>query len=748
MRKNILLFLFVLANAAAMMGQMYSNTQGYKLQSRPNANICLYLDFTCPDCGTGKIPMTLAYAQHPSDNFIDTVWQVVSQDLSIFDVNVTTDVNVYNTYGVNNRLRYAYGNNSAGSGSPGYTSFKTEFGQLIFYNISPVINTNAFYYKPTSLGNYTSSKLISSFSLKSPTVYSGNSFQEYLGNGHWGALGVGFLNMLVSPWPLYTTWTNGNYPNAGFGASSVVPGYSEDQIELIGGILGFVPDDYTKAGALNLESNDSILPAKNNGLINKHNDIDSFKVVFTGTGSIDVTINPTSPKHTNLDVEAVLIDHLGNVVVQSNIFRQRHAVIQSSNLAAGTYYLLVKAGGEGSMGVSNNYLPTIGQPNAYSANDAAQFTGFSNYGSNGYFTITGKVSNAYKDPVSITLNSLKGFGKENCSKAGEILPTIEVANTGTTTVSTITAKIYVNNVLFATQNINAALAATQTKTFSLNAVTATGSNTLKVVISANLPESNLSDNEKSENYSLLSGTELVVSSNNPFFATSSMSWTLTDTVTKNLVFTDQDFVAGKVSQIVSQNICVQDGCYDFKLSGSFSVCSSKYFKLNPYVPGTIYNTNDTVRLEGKVYSARWYIQSPPPGADWKELTAFPLCNEFKNSFVKMVDGQGNDVFPTITTANYSNPTSKKFCFEPLISSVNENNNDAKITLFPNPTNGEIMINTDENIQLISVYSLEGKLMFSQNGNSKNLTIENLVAGTYIVSIQTQNAVKYSKVIKE
>lgn len=75
-------------------------------------------------------------------------------------------------------------------------------------------------------------------------------------------------------------------------------------------------------------------------------------------------------------------------------------------------------------------------------------------------------------------------------------------------------------------------------------------------------------------------------------------------------------------------------------------------------------------------------------------------------------------------------------------------NKADFTLFPNPTNGILSINGNENIKEIKVIDVSGKMVMSQSGNNSTISLENLENGVYFVQIVTENnSIITKKVVK-
>ena len=73
--------------------------------------------------------------------------------------------------------------------------------------------------------------------------------------------------------------------------------------------------------------------------------------------------------------------------------------------------------------------------------------------------------------------------------------------------------------------------------------------------------------------------------------------------------------------------------------------------------------------------------------------------------------------------------------------------DNRPTLFPNPTNSMLSLNSDKNYN-IQVFDLNGRKLMEQNGNSLNM--EHLSNATYVVKamdVDTKEMLSY-KVVKE
>jgi hypothetical protein len=78
------------------------------------------------------------------------------------------------------------------------------------------------------------------------------------------------------------------------------------------------------------------------------------------------------------------------------------------------------------------------------------------------------------------------------------------------------------------------------------------------------------------------------------------------------------------------------------------------------------------------------------------------------------------------------------------------NNENKISIFPNPTKNILNINLNNNlsIQKTIVTDMVGKILINQSSNSNQINTENLLAGTYLIQVFSGENKYHSKFIKE
>ena len=195
---------------------------------------------------------------------------------------------------------------------------------------------------------------------------SGTTYYSGQGSGETGwapILGNGYTKNL-------TQWSRGEYSGAN---------NTQDDLAMITGNNGFGyrVDDYgdTISQADLLTMNGSVVDLA--GIIETNNDFDVFSFTTDG-GLLDLSIDGTV-RGQNIDIMASLYNSVGSLIVSSNPTNLLDAAI-STTVAAGEYFLEVTGVGKGDPGG----------------------TGYSDYGSLGQYFVSGTITPASYDTVSIS----------------------------------------------------------------------------------------------------------------------------------------------------------------------------------------------------------------------------------------------------------------------------------------------------------------------------------------------------------
>ena len=365
--------------------------QTFLLHSDPGALRVIYLDFdghttTGTEWNTLKKLteiVTPAYSFEGDSSFSDSelariqyIWQRVAEDYIPFDVDVTTQDpgsaaliksgSSDSQYGI----RVCIGGDS--------TWYGPAIGGVAYVGSFDWNSDTPCFVFPANLGNgaekYTAEAISHETGHTLDLLHDGTSKVEYYEGQGTGATGwapiegVGYYKEL-------TQWSKGEYTDAN--------NHEDDLVILASGSggFGYRVDDHggtiATAAGLTVVGGTSV---SDNGIIERTADLDFFSFT-TGQGLVSLSINP-APSGPNLDILATLYDSSGVVVTTSNPIGALNASF-SLSLPAGTYYLSINGTGEGD--------PLV--------------TGYSDYGSLGYYSITGAIVDPGLLPVATIVAS-------------------------------------------------------------------------------------------------------------------------------------------------------------------------------------------------------------------------------------------------------------------------------------------------------------------------------------------------------
>lgn len=164
---------------------------------------------------------------------------------------------------------------------------------------------------------------------------------------------------------------------------------------------------------------------------------------------------------------------------------------------------------------------------------------------------------------------------------------------------------------------------------------------------------------------------------------------------------------------------------------TFEVLNSSDFVRTTYEDGTINFLFNTINLQPNEEGFITYSIQP--------LEGLANYTEIRNT-ASIFFGE-NDAIVTNTTIN-------TLCDTPCISSSSEIISSSNVTIFPNPTEGKINIQSDQTISKIEIQTSTGKLLFSLDDLEvkEYQTRLHVLSGTYIVKLHMENGVVMRKLI--
>ena len=305
-----------------------------KLQSRPGASKVLYMDFSVLTLARGELFLA---------------WQGVASAYSAFEVNVTTDVAIYEATPARNR---------------GKACIKNEDGRSACY-VNSFGTTRCCDIYNKGNGNYQGLTLAHEFGHMMGLDHDGNASTEYFtgfSTYKWVPLmGDSTPERSWGAQALYQ-WSKGEYTGAN---------NKEDDLSIITRNLPFREDDIVDAKALIINGS-QVASVENRGQIANNTDTDAFTfTIGSGGGHAKLLLERIEVLGGGmLDVDAELQRVEGQSIAKSNDKAARTASFDV-DLAAGAYTLVVKGGAEGTPA-----------------------SGFSSYASLGFYGISGTITGA------------------------------------------------------------------------------------------------------------------------------------------------------------------------------------------------------------------------------------------------------------------------------------------------------------------------------------------------------------------
>ncbi|WP_055095343.1 carbohydrate-binding protein [Flavobacterium aquidurense] len=327
------------------------------LQSLPGAAGCILLDFDGYYMPAGNAwnngNAIDAAPSGMSDAEIQRHWEIVAEDYRPFNLNITTNEAVFNSYPKNRRMRAVITPTNTALPGVGGVAY---VGSFNWDNDVPcwIFDTSG-----KSGGDTSSHEIGHTFDLSHDGVVSGGIDYYYgIGNTSWAPImGVGGRRPVVQ-------WSKGEYDGAN---------NKQDDVAIIAGTkfgIGYRADSYGKtiASAANLDYNANGVINQKNGVILSETDYDFFTFTTAG-GNVLINAN-TMVKDGNLHLLIQLYNSAG--VEMRSYFNPDPFILNATintNLPAGKYYIRVSGIGAGNPGSG----------------------GYSAYGSIGGYSITGTI---------------------------------------------------------------------------------------------------------------------------------------------------------------------------------------------------------------------------------------------------------------------------------------------------------------------------------------------------------------------
>ncbi len=329
----------------------YNNEDVTKLQSKPGSPYVFYLNNTAVMNGTTP-------KNGRSKEEMYRVWQCTADQYSMFNLNITTDVAVYNAAkaasvlktgnikfvdqdGRSNACLGCFGTTEAGTlyRDPGNGNYGYGIGMTCAHEIGHQMGMN--HDGGTPGGEYFNGL---------PAVQWGPIMGNYWMGSSWDNA--------------FFTWSKGEYNTAT---------QKEDDLRImnVNENVPYEEDDIPSSKALKMGSAGIISADDNWGQIERNTDSDAFTFeVGSDGGTLNLRMEPLEYLR-QLDIAAKIVDENGSTVSSSNLPVNRSAEFKNLSLKKGKYSLIIQGGAE-----------------------STPQTGFSNYSSLGYYGMEGTLTGA------------------------------------------------------------------------------------------------------------------------------------------------------------------------------------------------------------------------------------------------------------------------------------------------------------------------------------------------------------------
>jgi hypothetical protein len=327
----------------------YQNEDFTKLQSKPGSPWVFYLDISA-------VMRKGALLNGVTPENMYRAWQSMADQYSMLNMNVTTDVNVYNAAKAANILRTGvikFVNRDGRSYAPIH-SFGTTSAGTLFRN--PSSGWDYGY----GIGMTGAHEIGHQMGMNHDRGGTGGEYFEGIADYQWGPI-------------MGNYWMGGSWTNQLFGWSKgeyTTASNFEDDLSIMTNeeLVPYMADDNPASKTLVVGAGGAIDAASNFGQIERTTDTDTFTFTTTSVGTLNLRIDPLEYLRM-LDVDATIYNASNVAVAHSNLGVHRSAEFVNLSLPAGSYRIVVRGGAEGT-----------------------PQHGFSNYGSLGWYGLKGTLS--------------------------------------------------------------------------------------------------------------------------------------------------------------------------------------------------------------------------------------------------------------------------------------------------------------------------------------------------------------------
>lgn len=264
----------------------------------------------------------------------------------------------------------------------------------------------------------------------------------------------------------------------------------------------------------------------------------------------------------------------------------------------------------------------------------------------------------------IAVSDLTNVPSSLCGSS--VSPSVTIENKGSVTITNLKIEVLLNNTLIETINHSTNLNEGDDEVVALSQVTyaATGNNDIKIVVS----EPNGITDEKESNNEVEVSTSVEFGSAHVFYidersANNSLAWYLRDDQSQ-IVKNGSYGSASNVNTQLQEEICLEEGCYDFVISDAFN---SGQCNVAAWSANQSYSGGDQVSYNGYIYEAKWWTQNHQPdlyegntGTDYWLVQG--ECSQSFDTDVYGFKEKGETEYFEKEVQDFISPGTNNFCF--------------------------------------------------------------------------------------
>lgn len=682
-------------------------------ESNPDADKIIFLDFNgglimdtyWDDDGVNALPAT--YFTNSEKVYIA---QMVATDYQPFQVNVTTNKEVYDSKPNEKRVRVVFTPTDYFREGVAGVALTGSYGK------SEIVAAWVFSENVFVAAGAASHEVGHTLSLYHDGQSSGGAY--YGGHNGWCPI-MGYANKEK------TQWSKGEYENAD---------NTQDDVSIIAKKLPFQVDDYGSASepsSLELVLTGVDGDFEGNGLITEAADQDVFMFKLNDIGSINVDFGcPETNWLNNLRIEAAVYDENWNLLTSNNT-ENTNTSIALNLMPAGVYYLVFDGIG---------YLNPL-------------TNGYTDYGSLGKYTFQGTVTSYDNDlgDISITSNTkLKGY---TCDELINVA--VKVKNNGSKAINNYSIELAEGNGNIVEFEYNTPLQVGEEITQNLS-ISPTNFREWSGELTVNYSEDYLATNNNvsigSTNYYFGRKIHAEIEFSHADYLYDPQ-W---DLFAENgeFLFDYRDGNHLLDNGLISYDFCYPvDSCFNVTFDNPFKTnwCTTEdydKYDMNNVAPDYEWLEGDTVYWGFGLYvltaSNGWIgydIQMHFPFAEPHNYLAISLeCDPKDDPKLTFTDVTKSEEFISLSfDKNGPDSYSYDHCLyelETYTESIDEQNN---LTLFPNPASDRITIISNKKIEDVKIYAMDGRLELMDSQSS--IDVSTLKPGLHFVVINGDQTTK-------